>query len=124
VVWQGSVGDRLPYANQTPLWAVTEIVPLSLVVRKQLTEQYQPKLSLPDVSDPCGSFRDTEPATQPRFLRIIARIRNMSRWVDGPMTLNAVYLSQSIRRAILRVLLFWRTSQGSDQFAYAVRDAK
>jgi hypothetical protein len=58
------------------------------------------------------------------FLPVIESGRNLRRWVDGPLTLNAVYLSQSIRWAILRVLLFWRTSQGSDQFAYTVRDAK
>jgi hypothetical protein len=82
------------------------------------------RLLIADLWDPVGSFPESwvcEGNRVPAGYRERSQSASSGGW---PMTLNAVYLSQSIRRAFLRVLLFWRTSQGSDQFAYAVRDAK
>ena len=32
VVWQGSVGDRRPYADQTPIWEASDVADTGLYI--------------------------------------------------------------------------------------------
>jgi len=45
VVWQGSVGDRRPYADQTRLWSLTSRIPSYLQAGGRRFESCTPTLN-------------------------------------------------------------------------------